>query len=103
MCRNSLIIKFVAAAASAPNLITVLNFSYLTVTYLRDSAGVTGALEVLDSLIVVPDFDDLVLATRDVVFSFSEDGQCVDLSGARAVEHADGLTIEAVPVGDLSV
>lgn len=70
---------------------------------LRDGAGVTNTLVVLDSFIVVPDLDDLVLSSRDVVLSFVEDGKGVDLTSAGSIEHADGLTIEAIPVGNLAV
>lgn len=72
-------------------------------SYLGDGAGVTDTLVVLDSFIVVPDLDDLVFSTGDVVLSFVEDGKGVDLTGAGSIEHADGLSVEAIPVGDLAV
>lgn len=72
-------------------------------SYLGDGAGVTDTLVVLDSFIVVPDLDDLVFSSGDVVLSFVEDGKGVDLTGAGSIEHADGLSVEAIPVGDLAV
>jgi hypothetical protein len=70
---------------------------------LKDVTGVTDTLVVVDALIVVPNLDSLVLATGDEVLSSLGNSQGVDLSSIRAVEHSDGLSIEAVPVGDLSV
>jgi len=70
---------------------------------LGDGAGVTDTLVVLDSFIVVPDLDDLVFSTGDVVLSFVEDGKGVDFTSAGSIEHADGLSVEAIPVGDLAV
>jgi len=64
---------------------------------------VTNTLVVLNTFIVVPDLDDLVFSTGDVVLTFVKDGESVDLSSRRSVEHADGLSIEAIPVGDLAV
>ena len=58
---------------------------------------------VADALIVVPKLDDLVVSTGDEVLASSEDGESVELAGVATVEHADCLTIIAVPVGDLAV
>ena len=60
-------------------------------------------LEVADTLIVVPELDSLVLASRDEVLTGFSDSQGVDLASFGTVKHSDGLSIEAVPVGDLSV
>lgn len=70
---------------------------------LGDVAGVTDTVVVSDTFIVVPESDSLVLAARDEVLAGLSDGKSVDFAGLRAVKHADGLTIEAVPVGDLAV
>lgn len=64
---------------------------------------VTNTLIVADSLVIVPQLDDLVLSGGDEVLSLLHDGQGVDLTNWGAVEHADGLSVEAVPVGDLAV
>jgi len=64
---------------------------------------VTDSLIVGGALIVVPDLDSLVLASGDEVLSSLSNSQGVDLSSVRAVEHSDGLSIEAVPVGDFSI
>ena len=37
------------------------------------------------------------------MLTLSKDGKGVKLMGVRAVEHADGLTIIAVPVGNLAI
>ena len=37
------------------------------------------------------------------MFTLLHDGKSVQFSGLGAVKHTDGLTIEAVPVGDLAV
>lgn len=58
---------------------------------------------IADALIVVPKFDDLVFSSRDEVLSFGGDGKSVDLTGLGAIEHSDGLSVEAIPVGDLPV
>ena len=58
---------------------------------------------VADALIVVPELDDLVVAARDEVLALSVDGKGVELASVAAVEHADGLAVIAVPVGDLAV
>ena len=62
-----------------------------------------NTLVVADALIVVPKLDDLVVAGGDEVLTLSEDGESVKLTGIGAVEHADGLAIVAVPVGNLAV
>jgi len=64
---------------------------------------VTDTLVVLDSFIVVPDLHDLVFSSRNVVLSLVEDGKGVDLASAGSIEHADGLSVEAIPVGNLAV
>ena len=58
---------------------------------------------VADALIVVPKLDDLVVSTGDEVLASAEDGEGVELARVATVEHADGLAIVAVPVGDLAV
>ncbi len=63
----------------------------------------SNTLEVVDSLIVVPHLDHLVVAGGDEVLTLGVDGQSVELGGVGAIKHADGLTVEAVPVGDLAV
>lgn len=70
---------------------------------LGDVSRVTDSLVVGDSFIVVPNLHSLVLATRDEVFSSLGYGKGVDFSSIGSIKHSDGLTIEAVPVGDLSV
>jgi len=64
---------------------------------------VTDTLVVLDSFIVVPDLNNLVFSTGNVVLSFVQDGKGVDFTSAGSIEHADGLSVEAIPVGDLAV
>ena len=73
------------------------------ITYLGDLTGVADTLVVADALIVVPQLDDLVVAAGDEVLALGEDGESVELARVGAVEHADGLAIVAVPVGDLAV
>ena len=63
----------------------------------------TDALEVADPLIVVPELDSLILTSRDEMLTCFSDSQGVDFTGFRTIKHSDGLSIEAVPVGDLSV
>ena len=58
---------------------------------------------VADALIVVPKLDDLVVSTGDEVLASAEDGEGVELARVATVEHADGLAIVAVPIGDLAV
>jgi len=70
---------------------------------LVDVTRVTNTVVVVDTLIVVPDLDSLVLTTRDEPLSGLSDSKSVNLTSLRAVKHSDGLTIEAVPVSDLSV
>ena len=61
------------------------------------------AVEVADTLVVAPDLELLVLTTGDEVLSLFGDSHSVDLTVLRGVKHSDGLAIEAVPVGDLTV
>lgn len=70
---------------------------------LADISRVTDTLIVSNTLIIVPDFDSLVLASRDEVLSGFSYGQGVDLSGIGTIEHSNGLSVEAIPVGNLSV
>ena len=72
-------------------------------TNLSDISRMSNTLVIGDSFIVVPDLDSLVLATGDEVLSSLGYGQGVDLSSVRAIEHSDGLSVEAIPVGHLSV
>jgi hypothetical protein len=69
----------------------------------EDVTRVTNTSIISDSLIVVPHLDSLVLTTRDEVLSGFSDGKSVDFSGLGSIKHSNGLTIEAVPVSDLSV
>ena len=73
------------------------------ITYLSDLSRVADALVVADALIVVPKLDHFVVATGDEVLSSIEDGESVELTRVRAVKHANGLAVVAVPVGDLAV
>lgn len=70
---------------------------------LGDIARVTNTLILASALIVVPQLNSLVLATRDEVFAGFSDSESVDFTCLRAIEHADSLTVEAVPVGNLAV
>jgi len=70
---------------------------------LLDVSGMADSLEVADAFIVVPDLHSLVLASRNKVLSSLGDGEGVDLTSLGAVEHSNGLSIEAVPVSDLPV
>jgi len=70
---------------------------------LGDGSRMSNTLVVADSLIVVPELDDLVFSSGDKVLAFGIDGESVDFSRGGGIEHADGLAIEAVPVGDLAV
>ena len=58
---------------------------------------------VADTLVVVPNLHSLILATRYEMFTCFSDSKGVDFSSLGTVEHSDGLSIEAVPVSDLSV
>ena len=62
-----------------------------------------SALVVADAFIIVPHPEFLVFAPRCEMLALFRYGQCVDLAGVRAVKHADGLAVEAVPVGDFAV
>lgn len=64
---------------------------------------VTNTLKAVHALIVAPDLNNLVFTTGDEVLSSSGDGKSVDLALGGAVQHADGLGIVAIPVGDLAV
>lgn len=70
---------------------------------LSDVARVANTLILASALIVVPELDSLVLATRDEVLTRLSDSKSVDLTSLRAIEHSDSLTVEAVPVGNLTV
>ena len=70
---------------------------------LANVTRVTDTIVIINTFIVVPDLKSLVLATRDEPFSRLGDSKGIDLASLRAIEHSDGLTIEAVPVGNLSV
>ena len=48
--------------------------------YLSDLAGVSNALEVVDSLVVVPELNHLVVTGGDKVLTLLEDGECVELT-----------------------
>ena len=37
------------------------------------------------------------------MLAVAEDGQSIELTGIGAVEHADGLTVVAIPVGHLAI
>ena len=60
-------------------------------------------LVVVDALIVVPELNDFVVSAGDEVLALGEDRQRVQLTGVGSIEHADGLAVVAVPVGDLAV
>jgi len=64
---------------------------------------VTNTLEVVDSLIVVPKLDNLVVTSGDEVFSLGVDGESVELTSLGAIEQADSLTVIAIPVADLAI
>jgi hypothetical protein len=64
---------------------------------------VTNSLKAVHTLIVAPDLNNLVFTARHEVLSSSGNGKSVDLALGGAVQHADGLSIEAIPVGDLAV
>ena len=59
--------------------------------------------EIEHSLIVPPQFDNLVLASGDEMLAFLGDGECVDFAFVGALEHADGLSVKGGPVGDFPV
>lgn len=63
----------------------------------------TDTLEVVDALIVVPKFDNLVHASGDEVFALVVDGEGVKLSSVRTVEQTDSLAVVAIPVADFAV
>lgn len=71
--------------------------------YVGNDSRVTLSDVVAEAFIVVPKLDQLVLSSSHKVLSLSRDGQSVQLARVRAVEHPDGLSVEAVPVGDFSV
>ena len=62
-----------------------------------------NSVVVLDSLIVIPKFNSLVLSTGNEMFSVFSDSKSINLSGLRSIEHSNGLSIKAVPVSNLSV
>lgn len=62
-----------------------------------------NSLVVGDSLIVVPEFDNLVFSGRDKVFTFSSDCERVNFSRSGAIKHTNCLSVEAVPVGNFAV
>ena len=62
-----------------------------------------NSVVVLDSLIVIPKFDSLVLSTSYEMFSVFSDCKSINLSSLRSIEHSNGLSIKAVPVSNLSV
>jgi len=64
---------------------------------------VTDSLVVADTLIVIPEAYLFVLSTRYEVLSGLSDSKGIDFSRVRSIKHSDGLTIEAIPVGDLPV
>jgi len=68
-----------------------------------NDTGVSNTLVVVNSFIVVPYLDHLVLASRDEVLTFLGDSQGIDFTSLRAIESSDVLSIEAVPVSDLPV
>ena len=70
---------------------------------LGDVTWMSNTSEVADSLIVVPEFDSLVLASRNEMLTSFSDSQGIDFSSFGSIKHSDGLTIEAIPVSDLSV
>ena len=70
---------------------------------LADVSGVPNTSVIRNTLIVVPQLHSLVLAAGHEVLSSLGDGQSVDFSGLGSIKHSNGLTIEAVPVSDLSV
>ena len=72
-------------------------------TYLGDGSRMSNTLVVADSLIVVPELDDLVFSSGDEVLTFAVDGEGVDFSRGGGIEHADGLAVIAVPVADLAI
>jgi hypothetical protein len=72
-------------------------------TNLSDVSRMSNTLVIGDSFIVVPDLDSLVLSTGDKVLSSLSYSQGVDLSSIGAIEHSDCLSVEAIPVGHLSV
>ena len=37
------------------------------------------------------------------MLTLGEDCKCVELAGLRAIEHADSLSVVAVPVGNLAI
>ena len=63
----------------------------------------TDTLEVVDALIVVPKFDNLVHTSGDEVFALVVDGEGVKLSSVRAIEQTDSLAVVAIPVADFAV
>jgi len=69
----------------------------------RDTSRVTNSFIVADTLVIVPKLNSLVFTSRHEVFSLVSDSKSVDLSRVRSIEHSDGLSIEAIPVGNLSV
>ena len=60
-------------------------------------------LEVTNAIVVVPQLDYLIVARGDEVLTLCVDGECVELTSLRAVEHANSLAIIAVPVANLTV
>ena len=70
---------------------------------LANVSRVTNTSVVANTLIVVPYLHSLVLTTGDEVLSSLSDSKSVDFSSLGSIKHSNGLTIEAVPVSDLSV
>ena len=70
---------------------------------LGDATRVTNTAVVADALIVVPELDLLVFSSTDKVLTSRGDSESVKLTTVGAVEHTDGLAIEAVPVSHFAV
>lgn len=62
-----------------------------------------NSLVVADSFIVVPEFNSLVLTTRNKVLTIFSNAESINLSSLTSIKHSDSLPIKAIPVGDFSV
>lgn len=62
-----------------------------------------NTLVIADAFVIVPEADFLVLASGDEVLTRLSDCKSINLAGFRSIKHSDGLTVIAVPIGNLSI
>jgi len=70
---------------------------------LGNISRMANSLVIADSFIVVPEFNSLVLTTRNKVLTIFSNAESIDLSSLTSIKHSDSLSIKAIPVGNFSV